>query len=545
MLKITIDGKEVEVEKGTRLIEAVKQTGGEDVPYYCYHPGLSIAGNCRMCLVEVEKMPKLQIACHMQCQDGMVVNTQSERVKQTRQHVLEFLLVNHPVDCPVCDQAGECWLQDYYMKHGLYDSRLNEDKVKKPKAQKIGPNVMLDAERCILCSRCIRFTDEVSKTNELGFINRGNHTEISVAPGRELDNPYSGNTVDICPVGALTDRDFRFKMRVWYLKEEDSICNGCSRGCNIQVHYNLDRPHHTGGERVMRLKPRYNEKVNKWWMCDEGRYGYKYHDHDRILTPLQKEGSGQKEIDWYEGIAQAASRLADGGQNIAVLLSPQLSNEEIYLAKKLFVDQIKAKHVTLVSPHKDGSQDDILIQADKNPNTHGAVSQGFQYDKAAVANIVAAAKAGDIKGLVVLGQNLENVMESADLETLNANISWKIFIGSNSHAGSQSADIVLPAATHFEKEGTFNNFEGIVQKFNKVIEPLGVAQSEWEIFRLLAKALGTEFNYTSAEAIFTELAKEVKAFEGITYEQLEVSGSDVRTMAAPTIPALEQYDNIL
>lgn len=543
MPKLTIDGKEIEVKQGTRLIEAVKQCGGEDVPYYCYHPGLSVAGNCRMCLVEVEKTPKLQIACHMHAADGMVVHTQTERVKKTRQHVLEFLLVNHPVDCPVCDQAGECWLQDYYMKHGLYDSRLNEDKIKKPKAQKIGPNVMLDAERCILCSRCIRFTDEVSKSNELGFINRGNHTEISVAPGRELDNPYSGNTVDICPVGALTDRDFRFKMRVWYLKEEDSVCNGCSRGCNIQVHYNLDRPHHSGGKRVMRLKPRYNEKVNKWWMCDAGRYGYKYHDDNRIVSPLQKIEGGQKQIDWYEGIAQAASRLAGAGENIAVLLSPQLSNEEIYLAKKLFQNQIKAKYVTLLSPNAEGMQDDILIQADKNPNTRGASEQGLQ--SGGIRQIVEAAKAGQLKGLVIIGQDLKSCLSAEDSKTLEEKAGWKLFIGSNTNASSESADIVLPAATHFEKEGTFTNFEGIVQKFNKVLEPLGVAQSEWEIFRLLGKALGTEYNYENAEALFAELSKEVSAFNGITYEQLEVSGSDVRTMAAPTIPALEQYDNIL
>ena len=209
MVKLTIDGKEIEVPKGTRLIEAAKQLG-TNVPYYCYHPGLSIAGNCRMCLVEVEKIPKLQISCHLEAQEGMVVRTNTDRILKTRQHVLEFLLINHPLDCPVCDQAGECWLQDYYMKYGLYDSRLNENKIRKPKAVPVGPTVMLDAERCILCSRCVRFTDEISKTSELGIINRGDRGEIAVFPGKELDNPYSGNVVDICPVGALTDRDFRF-----------------------------------------------------------------------------------------------------------------------------------------------------------------------------------------------------------------------------------------------------------------------------------------------------------------------------------------------
>ena len=270
MPKLIIDGQEIEVPKGTRIIEAAKKLD-ITIPYYCYHPGLSVAGNCRMCLVEIEKMPKLQISCHMECQDGMVVRTNTEKIIKTRQHVLEFLLVNHPLDCPVCDQAGECWLQDYYMKHGLHESRVAENKIKKKKAVSVGPTVMLDSERCILCSRCVRFTDEVSKTGEFGIINRGDHSEISIFPGKELNNPYSGNVVDICPVGALTDKDFRFKVRVWYLKSKESICNGCSRGCNIEVQYRTDRLHHAQGERVMRLKPRFNETVNKWWICDEGR----------------------------------------------------------------------------------------------------------------------------------------------------------------------------------------------------------------------------------------------------------------------------------
>jgi NADH-quinone oxidoreductase subunit G len=281
MPKLTIDGKEITVEPGTKVIEAIKRLG-IFIPHYCYHPGLSIAGNCRICMVDVEKSPKPQIACNTDCADGMVVRTDTDRAKETRRHVLEFLLINHPLDCPVCDQAGECWLQDYYMRFGLYDARFYEQKVKKPKAVPIGPTVMLDAERCILCSRCVRFSDEITKTSELGIVNRGDHSEIAVHPDKELNNKYSGNVVDICPVGALTDRDFRFKCRVWYLKKADSICPGCARGCNTEIHYNLDRPQHGGGDRVMRLKPREYPEVNQWWMCDAGRYGYKFIDENSI-----------------------------------------------------------------------------------------------------------------------------------------------------------------------------------------------------------------------------------------------------------------------
>ncbi len=542
MPKLTIDGMEVEVPKGTRLIEAAKKAGS-DVPYYCYHPGLSIAGNCRMCLVDVEKTPKLQISCHIEAQDGMVVHTKTEKVLKTRQHVLEFLLLNHPVDCPVCDQAGECWLQDYYMKHGLYDSRLNEDKLKKPKAVPLGPTVMLDAERCILCSRCIRFCDEVSKTSELGFINRGDHTEISVAPGRQLDNKYSGNTVDICPVGALTDRDFRFKIRVWYLKEGNSICQGCSRGCNIQVHYNLDRPHHGKGERVKRLKPRFNARVNKWWMCDDGRYGYKYHDANRIPSPARFIDKRLQETSWDEVMTELIAKMTTAGKKISVLLSPQLSNEELYLSRKIFKEHLKLENIALLSPNADGFQDDILIRADKNPNTRGAEELGFRPGGADA--VLEKAAEGDVEGLIVFGQDLNARLDEAKLKKAMGKAAWTLFIGSNHNLTSETAAYVLPAATHIEKEGTFTNFEGVIQKFDKVLEPAGEARAEWQILEALGRGLGLHMTYECAGDIFEELSLKVPFFKDLTYEKLDTGGEDIRSMAAPTIPALEQYDNIL
>ena len=232
----------------------------------------------------MEKNPKLQIACNTPVTEGMVVHTKSEKAEDGRRAVLEFLLANHPLDCPVCDQSGECELQNFYMNFGLYDARFREQKVKKKKAVAVGPHVMLDQERCILCSRCVRFTDEITKTGEFGIFNRGDRAELGLYPGQELNNPYSGNVIDVCPVGALTEQDFRFKARVWYLSSAPSVCNGCAQGCNIDVHYVLDRPHLNDGARVMRLKPRYNPDVNQWWMCDEGRFGFHWIDRGRLTT---------------------------------------------------------------------------------------------------------------------------------------------------------------------------------------------------------------------------------------------------------------------
>lgn len=544
MPKVTINGTETEVAKGTTIMQAAKQLG-MDIPYYCYHPGLSIAGNCRMCLVEVEKMPKLQIACHVQCQDGMVIKTETDTVKKTRQHILEFFLVNHPVDCPVCDQAGECWLQDYYMKHGLYDSRLDENKIKKKKAVSLGPTVMLDQERCILCSRCVRFCDEVSKTSELGIVNRGDHSEIRLFPGKELNNDYSGNVVDICPVGALTDKDFRFKMRVWYLKSQDSICAGCSRGCNIQAHYNLDRPHHANGARIIRLKPRYHEHINQWWMCDEGRYSYKYHDQNRILKPVIRKENRVTEVSWETVLAEAAEKIRRAKKKIGVLLSPQLSNEEIFLARQIFQEKLGLKDIYLCSPKPEGKQDSFLMRADKNPNSKGAEFLGFKYNQAGVHACFESCQKGELDGLIIFGQDLLALHgESIKGEAL-AKLQWTLFIGSNHNLMSELAAYTLPSATYMEKEGTFTNFEGRVQKFNKVVEPLGEALPEWEILIRLAKAMGEHVHYDSSEEIFADLALQADAFKKMSYESLTTGGSDIRTMAMPTIPALEQYDDIL
>src|SRR5262249_20128199 len=323
------------------------------------------------------------------------VATQTERVKETRRSIMEFHLINHPLDCPVCDQAGECFLQIYYMKHGLYDPRMTDEKVHKPKAVPIGPHVILDAERCILCSRCVRFCDEITKTGELGIFNRGDHSEIGLFPGADLENKYSANVVDICPVGALTDRDFRFQVRVWYLDTTRSICPGCARGCNIDVHVNRRRPHHAEGRRVARLKPRFNEAVNRWWICDEGRYGYGFVDApNRLMMPSLRGVEGTRDVTWTDALATVAEIFGRvPPAQLGIVASPKRSNEDLVAVKTLAdargIHQIGFR----VPPRTPGDEDDFLIRADKNPNTRGAELVGLDGD---VRPMLGAARAGHL-----------------------------------------------------------------------------------------------------------------------------------------------------
>ncbi|MFA6600527.1 MAG: 2Fe-2S iron-sulfur cluster-binding protein [Candidatus Omnitrophota bacterium] len=544
MPKLTIDGKEIEVPKGTKIIEAAKSLG-IDIPFYCYHPGLSISGNCRMCLVEVEKTPKLQIACHTEVQEGMVVRTETPKVRETRKHILEFLLVNHPVDCPVCDQAGECWLQDFYMNYGAYESRLDENKVKKHKAVSIGPTVMLDSERCILCSRCVRFLDEVTKTSELGIFNRGDRAEIGLFPGKELNNPYSGNIVDLCPVGALTDKDFRFKARVWYLRGKPSICHGCARGCSIEVQRCEGRPHHGGGDRVMRIKPRFHPDINQWWICDEGRYGYKFHDHGRLLKPAVRRDGTREEISWEAMIREFAGKLRQAGRKVAVFLSPRLSNEELYLAGQLFGKHLNIFHLLLVSPEPPKTEDGLLLRADRNPNTLGAAWLGLKTDDAAVKSCFAACKAGDIQGAVIFGQDLLTLYNHEPVASALDKLEWTFFAGSNRNPTSEFASHLLPSATYFEKEGTVTNFQGKVQRFAKVFEPLGEARPEADMLTALARALDFGLRHENVPDLFLRMVAEVPAFQGLDYEKLGGQATDIRVMAEPVIPSETQASPLI
>ena len=527
MPKLTIDGKEIEVAPGTNLIEAARQAGAE-VPHYCYHPGLSIAGQCRLCMVDIEKNPRPQIGCNTPAADGMVVHTRTERILETRKSIMEFHLVNHPLDCPVCDQAGECWLQIYYMRHGLYDPRMVDEKVHKPKAVPLGPHVILDAERCILCSRCVRFCDEITHTGELGIFNRGDHSEIGLFPGKTLENKYSGNVIDICPVGALTDRDFRFQVRVWYLDTARSICNGCARGCNVEVHTSRRRLHHNEGRRIARIKPRHNAEVNQWWICDEGRYGFRWIDDDtRLLAPVRREGGRDVAIGWDDALAAMAAALKRYRlEEIGILASPKMSNEDLFALQRI------ASHLGVrgvdhrVPPRAAGDQDDLLIRADKNPNTRGAELIGL--GQAEAATILEGARQGRIKLLWIFQHDLfDSALAAADVTAALSGAEMVVFQGTNANATSAGAHLVLPSAAYVEREGTFTNFQGRVQRFRTVVEPLGEAMADWQSLGRLGRALGgtdPAFAATRAEQVFASLSGQMPAFSGMTYRGLGDAG---------------------
>jgi NADH-quinone oxidoreductase subunit G len=522
MPNLTIDGKQIEVPAGTTIIQAADKLGIK-IPRYCYHPALPVAGNCRICMVEIEKQPKLQIACYMPVADGMVVKTNSPKVIEVRKAVLEFLLVNHPVDCPVCDQAGECYLQDYYMEHGQYDSRLSNVKVKKEKkAFAIGPTIMLDQERCILCTRCVRFTDHITKTSEFGVFSRGDHSELDVYPGKQLDSNYSGNVADICPVGALTDKDFRFKCRVWYLAQTKSVCPGCSTGCNITVEWDKSRPHQHKKDRVMRLKPRHNPDVNDYWMCDQGRYNYHFIDENRILHPQFKDDF----VSWDQGIgllSQTLRHLHDSKRTnrIGVMASNQLTNEDLFVVRKFFKESLKGALVNSVAD-KPAESDNFLLKADRNPNTAGVLS--ILQPEGDANQIIQKARQGDIDLLYVFGQDLVKLLGRNAVAEMAKKVKLFVYQGSNINETCSYAHLNLPSSVYAEKDGTFTNCQKRVQRIWPAFAPLGESKADWETISLLAVKLGAPLSYRNSQEIFKDIAATLAPFSEMTYEKLGDKG---------------------
>ena len=527
-VELTIDDKKIQAPKGTLIIEAAKSAGIE-IPHYCYHPGLSVVGSCRMCLVEIEKIPKLQASCATPVSEGMIIHTQTPETLRNRRFVLEFLLANHPLDCPVCDQSGECELQNYYMDHGLYDPRFDENKTKRKKARPIGPYVMLDQERCILCTRCVRFTREISKTSELGVIDRGHRSEIDVLPGFELNNPYSGNVIDICPVGALTCRDFRFKCRVWFLGSAPSICPGCSRGCNIEIHFNERFNPRYHDQRVHRLKPRYNEAVNGHWICDEGRYAYHAIDApDRLKAPTKRTGEEYTEIPWADAIMETAASLRQvlanhGPQAVALLASPKMSNEELFRVRQIFRDHLGVESIeSRVPDNTPVYSDDFLITADKNPNSRGAgillpAGPGSE-------ELLRKCAEGRIHFLYIFQHDLTRGYEPRRVREALGNVDCVVFQGSWDQPTARLARIQLPSAVYAEKEGTFTNLQGRVQRFSAAVPPLGQSLPDLEILARLAAELGAPVSRASAQDVLREIGQSVGLFAGMTWQTVGASG---------------------
>jgi NADH-quinone oxidoreductase subunit G len=464
-----INGKEIEVAKGTTIIEAFKKMN-EDICHYCWHPGLSVAGVCRLCMVQIEGMPKLQIACNTEVKDGMVITNQSEPVKDTVRWGLDFHLINHPLDCPICDQAGECGLQDQYMQFGKYDPEMHEPKVRKRKVVDLGPTVVLDTERCILCSRCVRFTDEVSKTHELGIFNRGDHSEIGTFDGKPLANQYSLNTVDICPVGALTSRDFRFRQRVWYLKDVDTICPGCSTGCSVKVYHNE--------EGTWRVKPRYNPEVNGHWMCDVGRDVYKFVNRAHRLTVGMITDNGTTRVveakaALGEVLEQLQGWIASSLESISVVLTGQQTCEEY----EKFIGLIARSGIRNVYHWRNNSEtfesfDGLLLRGDRNPNTKGLLSELERHKLTKPWDeLKNRLEKNQIVNLIVVGPENQaaypDIKSQLDLFAKAANLVW-LAAGTHAQLAAMPGPLwQIPLKSFFEKNGTFLNFKGLRQEIKK------------------------------------------------------------------------------
>ncbi len=463
MLKCTIDGREVEFQSGQNLIEVAKKAGIE-IPYFCYHPGLSIVAQCRMCTVEIEKNPKLQTACSTPASDGMVVSTKSEKAKKNQRSVMEFLLVNHPLDCPICDKAGECDLQDNSFKFGDAYMRTSEDR-RTFMDLDMGPVIKKNMNRCIHCTRCIRFGAEVAGIREMVAIQRGNNTEITTIDGRPLETEYAGNYSDICPTGSLTLKDFRFKKRAWFLKKTATVCEGCSRGCNMEIQQE--------GGQIYRCIPRENQEINQWWMCDEGRFNYRYTmDKSRITEPKVGTPGALAQTDW--GSAIQAARKAIQGKKTLLLLGSDLTQEEAILLQKFAKQTLANADVRhfgtpgVKTVADDAAADRLLKRKSKTSNLHGVEKLGIS----AFESIPAGTEAI----LVVRGGR-------AVLPSFGG-VASVVGVGVFADSEAKALSTVLPGAAFTEKDGTIVNFQGQEQKLKRSVLPAGKSKALSEILAL-------------------------------------------------------------
>jgi NADH-quinone oxidoreductase subunit G len=532
MPTITIDGQTIEVAAGAMLLPVALENGFH-IPHYCWHPKLSIDGSCRMCQVEVEGSPKLVIACNTPVRDGMVVRTKTPAVEKTRRGVMELLLVNHPLDCPICDKAGECLLQDYSFAYGSRRARTREPRRKLEKRKDIGPRMILDQERCILCRRCVRFCREITKTNELGTFNMGDHTVLDILEDKPLANDYSINTADVCPVGALESKDFHHKLRVWFLKKTESVCPSCSNGCNITVHHYRDR--------IWRMMPRRNDAVNETWMCDHGRLNYKHvNSAERLRQPLVRRDGQLAACEWDEALTTAATVLRrvareTEGRGLAAVASPHLTNEENFrFAQLLRALGVGSVDVAVIV----GKSDDLLIKAEKAANARGARDMGLRPAAGGLglpALLDAAAK-GQIRVLYVCGPDLWETADRAQLDKALEHVECLIVQDIARSPLAERAHIVLPSLTFAEKSGTFTNVAGRVQRLHRAINPPEDQLGDGEIFSRLLAQLTEGLPAFDPAAVLEEIAQAVPAYAGLTYERIGPLGSQLPD-GAPQAPA--------
>lgn len=551
LVNVQIDGVWHQFPRGTRMIEACRSVKVE-VPHYCYHPKLSAPGNCRMCLVQMGMpprpapgqeptrdengyeiigwMPRPVIACANTVSENLGIRTTGEIVEKCRQGVMEFLLINHPLDCPICDQAGECRLQEFSVGFGRGSSRFVDLKVKKPKNVDIGPRIRLDDERCIMCSRCIRFMDEVAGDPVLGFTQRGTHTTLTVHPGRLLDSNYSLNTADICPVGALTSNDFRFQMRVWFLKETKTIDVNCGTGTNITVW--------TRENKIHRITPRQNDEVNSCWMPDSHRLNFHHIDSDARLTePLFRDAAGKHQsASWtqaHEAIANALRQFP--ANQIAIIGSGRMTNEELFLTKQL-ANTFGDTWLSLVP--RSGKADHLLIAADRNPNTTGASLIWQSADPAgSLASIRDGVRNGSIKALISLGEDL--ISDAGFTAEDLAKLAFHLHVNTLANPTAQSADVVLPSSAFTEKRGSMVNLSGRLQRLNQATIAPGQAHDDWEILRDLINLFSSEKQaIPTIENAFKKLSESISEFENLTISRIGDQGV-VIAETSHKIPLLE------
>jgi NADH-quinone oxidoreductase subunit G len=487
---LQIDGRSVEVPAGTTVLKAAERLGIV-IPRFCYHPAFDPEGSCRMCLVEIEGLPKLDLACSTVVREGLTVWTSTPKVLQARRDVLEFLLADHPLDCPICDKAGECFLQDYYDKHGRYPSRLLESKEKKKKKIPIGKSLLLDRERCVLCSRCVRFLRRVTKTGELGIFDRGVESEVGIVDGAEVRNNYSGNLVDICPVGAITDKDFRFRTRVWFLEKKRTVCPRCSRGCAITIQSVSGYPLAGNKCKVYRVVPAENPDVNGYWICDLGRYAFRGLEENRREAIAQKGGGtpAAKALSWADalsGLASDVRSVAGPGRapRLGVVLTSFLTNEELQACRRLFVESLGAGHVFLADPAP-GEADGFLLTADRTPNTRGARTLGFGTEP---LDLVRLSESVDV--LLLFGHYLLDHVPVAEAARALARIRRTYLLDAHRSPLDDIVDVVLPTALPEEKQGSFTNVNGLRQYFEPALRPPHGCRAEGRILAGLAAGLG-------------------------------------------------------
>ncbi|HYK81901.1 MAG TPA: 2Fe-2S iron-sulfur cluster-binding protein, partial [Gemmatimonadales bacterium] len=469
LITLTVDGVPVSVPRGTLVIEAAKQAGVL-VPHYCYHPGLPVAGVCRMCLVQVEKAPKLQIACATQVAQDMVVHTQSPEAKAARMGVLELLLINHPLDCPICDQAGECELQDFTFQEGRPATRYSPTYPKRfNPVEDFGPDVLYVPNRCILCTRCVRFMEDVAREPVLNVSERGDRAYIGIHPEARLDHPWAGNVVDLCPVGSLLSKDFLHKARAWELDKTASICTGCSQGCNVT----LD----TREEIVVRVRPRPNLAVNGYFMCDHGRMNYRWLNRgDRIEAPLVHQDGELRAVDWDEAIARVAALLRGAGGTAVALVSPRASSEALFLARELLAGLAwtGAFQVVMGEEAPLAGVPNLALRAERAPNATAAELLGYGRDYAAATQAAASAAV-----VLVLDEPEITVQPAGRL----------IYLGTVLPDGARTAELVLPIANPAEEDGTYVNRDGRVQRYCQAKPAPGMARPAWWVLSELLAAL--------------------------------------------------------